>query len=110
MPGPHVAIVGAGPAGAVLAHLLATRGVSVSLLERQRDFAREFRGEALMPSGIRVLDSLDLGSALEKVPQNTPTHFEISTHGRVVLELDASSFVRAMPRIISQPDSWRNLN
>ena len=34
----HVAIVGAGPAGAVLANLLATRGVRVTLLERQTDY------------------------------------------------------------------------
>ncbi len=35
----HVLIVGAGPAGAGLAHLLAHRGIQVTLLERQSDFA-----------------------------------------------------------------------
>ena len=44
----HVVIVGAGPAGASLAYLLSGRGIQVTLLERQRDFAREFRGEILM--------------------------------------------------------------
>ena len=47
----HVVIVGAGPAGASLAYLLSRRGIEVTLLERQRDFTREFRGEILMPSG-----------------------------------------------------------
>ena len=46
---PHLIVVGAGPAGASLAYLLAARGVDVTLVERQRDFAREFRGEVLMP-------------------------------------------------------------
>jgi len=41
-----LAFVGAGPAGAALAYLLARRGIDVTLLERQTDFAREFRGEA----------------------------------------------------------------
>ena len=36
-------IVGAGPAGASLAYLLARRGVEVALLERHGDFARTFR-------------------------------------------------------------------
>ena len=43
-------MVGAGPAGAALAYLLARRNIDVTLLERQTDFACEFRGEALQPS------------------------------------------------------------
>ena len=40
-----VIIVGAGPAGAALAFVLVSRGIGVKLIERQSDFAREFRGE-----------------------------------------------------------------
>ena len=50
-----VIVVGAGPAGVGLAYLLASRGVSVTLLERHRDFSREFRGEVLLPSGLDAL-------------------------------------------------------
>ena len=52
---PGAIVVGAGPAGALLAYMLAHRGVSVTLLERQSDFSREFRGEVLMPSGIAAI-------------------------------------------------------
>src|SRR3712207_4922409 len=38
----HVVIVGAGPAGATLAYLLARRGVAVTLLEKHPDFTRSF--------------------------------------------------------------------
>ena len=53
-----VIVVGAGPAGALLAFLLARRNIAVTLLERQVDFEREFRGEVLMPSGLEVLERL----------------------------------------------------
>ena len=64
----HVLIVGAGPAGASLAHLLAHRGVDVTLLERRRDFEREFRGEVLMPSGVEALEQMGLAQPLTAVP------------------------------------------
>jgi len=57
-------VVGAGPAGALLAYLLARRGVPVTLLERQTDFSREFRGEVLMPSGIAALHEAGLRQPL----------------------------------------------
>ena len=49
-------IVGGGPGGATLANILASRGIKVALIERQKDFSKEFRGEALMPSGKEVLN------------------------------------------------------
>ena len=58
---PHAVIVGAGPAGAALAYLLARRGIEVTLLERARDFEREFRGEVLMPSAFDALGQMGLG-------------------------------------------------
>ena len=64
----HVVIVGAGPAGASLAYLLARRGIEVTLVERRRDFAREFRGEVLTPSGVEAFTQMGLGSALNELP------------------------------------------
>jgi 2-polyprenyl-6-methoxyphenol hydroxylase-like FAD-dependent oxidoreductase len=64
----HVVIVGAGPAGAALSFLLARRGVGVTLLERQTDFAREFRGEALMPTGVDAITQMGLRVELDELP------------------------------------------
>jgi 2-polyprenyl-6-methoxyphenol hydroxylase-like FAD-dependent oxidoreductase len=55
---PQVVIIGAGPAGMVLAYLLVTNGISVRVLERHPDFKREFRVEGIQPSVMAVLDDL----------------------------------------------------
>ena len=53
-------IAGAGPAGAVLALLLARQGVPVVLLESHLDFDRDFRGDTLHPSAMEILDELGM--------------------------------------------------
>jgi glycine/D-amino acid oxidase-like deaminating enzyme len=65
---PHLIVVGAGPAGALLAFLLARRSHSVTLLESTRDFAGEFRGEVLMPSGLEALDQTGLWAEVDALP------------------------------------------
>lgn len=103
-PSRHVIVVGAGPAGAVLSHLLATRGIRVTLFERQTDFAREFRGEALAPSGLEVLASLDMDAALEKVPQVVPQVLEFYANRKRVFRVEPDlADSAAQPRIVSQP-------
>jgi 2-polyprenyl-6-methoxyphenol hydroxylase-like FAD-dependent oxidoreductase len=69
---PHIVIIGAGPAGAMLAYLLASRAGDagrITLIERQRDFEREFRGEILMPSGIDAIRQAGLEAAFAAVPK-----------------------------------------
>jgi 2-polyprenyl-6-methoxyphenol hydroxylase-like FAD-dependent oxidoreductase len=98
-------IVGAGPAGAALAYLLARRGVEVALLERQTDFAREFRGEVLLPGGLEALDQMGLWSALDSVPHVQLEGIELYVNGRrrVRARFDAATFGRHAPRWMSQP-------
>jgi 2-polyprenyl-6-methoxyphenol hydroxylase-like FAD-dependent oxidoreductase len=57
-------IVGAGPAGAMLALLLARQGVSVLLLEAHKDFEREYRSDTLHPYILEILEELGLADAL----------------------------------------------
>jgi 2-polyprenyl-6-methoxyphenol hydroxylase-like FAD-dependent oxidoreductase len=97
-----VVVAGAGPAGAALAHVLARRGVEVTLVERQRDFAREFRGEVLMPSGVDAIEQLGLGSAFAAVPQLAPARLEIYRKGRFVTGLDVGPETDFAPRVVSQ--------
>ena len=78
---PSILVVGAGPAGVTLAYLLASRGIRVTLLERQRDFAREFRGEVLLPSGLEALAQAGLGEVFAGIPQSAPTGIELYAKG-----------------------------
>jgi len=55
------AIVGAGPAGASLASLLARAGWSVALIERQTFPRRKVCGECVAASNLVLLDSLGIG-------------------------------------------------
>jgi 2-polyprenyl-6-methoxyphenol hydroxylase-like FAD-dependent oxidoreductase len=57
-------IVGAGPAGAILALLLARKNVPVVLLEAHEDFDRDFRGDTIHPSVLEILDELGLADQL----------------------------------------------
>jgi 2-polyprenyl-6-methoxyphenol hydroxylase-like FAD-dependent oxidoreductase len=101
----HVLIVGAGPGGASLAHLLAHRGVDVTLLERQRDFAREFRGEVLVPSGVEALEQIGVAPALAGVPSVVPQRLEIFFDRRPTMEFefDPELLGAHPPRAFSQP-------
>ena len=60
-------IAGAGPAGAMLALLLARRGVDVALLEMHRDFDRDFRGDTVHPSTLEILDQLGLAGRVHEL-------------------------------------------
>jgi 2-polyprenyl-6-methoxyphenol hydroxylase-like FAD-dependent oxidoreductase len=72
-------IVGGGPAGMVLALLLARQGIDVVLLEAHETFDREFRGDTVHPSTLELFDQLGLVDRLLEMPQargnDFPIHF-----------------------------------
>ncbi|MEN8444223.1 MAG: FAD-dependent monooxygenase, partial [Cyanobacteria bacterium J06555_13] len=59
-----IVIVGAGPAGMMLAWLLIKNGIEVKIIERHLDFSREFRGEGIQESVVQHLEDLGLLPAI----------------------------------------------
>lgn len=101
----QVIVVGAGPAGASLALLLAQRGIGVTLLERHTDFAREFRGEVLLPGGLEALQQIGVWDDFANVEQVRLERLELYVNGRrrIRAGLDAFGFGELAPRWVSQP-------
>ncbi|WP_022903502.1 FAD-dependent oxidoreductase [Curtobacterium sp. B8] len=71
------AVVGGGPAGVVLGLLLARAGLDVEVVERHDDFNRDFRGDTVHASTIRLLDELGLGDAFRALPQSRLDDFSL---------------------------------
>jgi len=63
-------VIGGGPAGMMLGLLLARAGVEVRVLEKHGDFLRDFRGDTVHPSTVRLLDELGLGERFDRLPQS----------------------------------------
>ncbi|MCW6534447.1 FAD-dependent oxidoreductase [Sphingomonas lycopersici] len=74
-----IVIVGGGPAGMMAGLLFARAGLGVAVLEKHRDFLRDFRGDTVHPSTLDLFDELGLFDALLAEP-----HDKIEEIGAVV--------------------------
>lgn len=61
-------IAGGGPAGVMLGFLLARAGIEVLVLEKHRDFLRDFRGDTIHPSTLQVMHELGVLDEFLKRP------------------------------------------
>src|SRR5579871_3289524 len=67
-------IAGGGPAGMMLGFLLGRAGIDVIVMEKHADFLRDFRGDTVHPSTLRLFDELGLLEDFLKLP-----HSEVRT-------------------------------
>src|SRR3954469_580785 len=97
-------IVGGGPAGMMLGFLLARMGVDVVVLEKHGDFLRDFRGDTVHPSTLRVMHELGLLDAFLERPHNKVTTLTGQVGQETVTIADFShlparwAFVALMPQ------------
>lgn len=107
MPHPtHVAIIGAGPAGALTAWLLVRMGIRVTLIERHADFSREFRGEGMTPGGMQAIREAGLWDEFSRLPAEPIRTMQMFSRGRRILHLDMDRVLPAgveFVRLVPQP-------
>lgn len=96
-------IVGAGPAGTILALLLARAGVRVTLLESHADFARDFRGDTIHPSTLELLDQLGLAERLHELPHGKLGKAQIITPSGTLTLADLSRLPSKFPYVMTLP-------
>ena len=63
-------VVGGGPAGLMAGFLLARAGVDVIVLEKHADFLRDFRGDTIHPSTLRIMEELWLLDDFLRLPHH----------------------------------------
>lgn len=79
-------IAGGGPAGMMLGLLFARAGVDTIVLEKHKDFLRDFRGDTIHPSTLQVLDDLGVIDKLLALRHSEVHRVQILTaKGLVVL-------------------------
>src|SRR6202012_3302172 len=97
-------VVGGGPAGMVAALLLARGGVEVTVLAKHADFLRDFRGDTVHPSTLRLLDEPGLSDRLDATPHTRLEGFGVDLpDGRRASIVDFGRLRIAHPYIALAP-------
>lgn len=106
-----VCIVGGGPAGMVLALDLAQNGMKVLVLEKNADFAREFRGEILQPRFMHLMSRLGWLDWINAIPHSEFHDLRAFFDGNQIALVDLRSIDPTYPYItwMTQPDLLKGL-
>lgn len=97
-------IAGGGPAGMMLGFLLARAGVDTVVLEKHADFLRDFRGDTVHPSTLRVMQELGLLEAFLQRPHQKLRQIAGQVGGQPIVIADFShlppayAFIAFMPQ------------
>ncbi|MGH7195035.1 MAG: FAD-dependent oxidoreductase [Candidatus Saccharimonadales bacterium] len=96
-------IVGGGPAGMVLALLLARQGIDTTLLEAHHDFDRDFRGDTVHPSTLEILDQIGLAQRVLALPHGKVRRLQLITPEQTVTIADLGRLKTPFPFVTMLP-------
>jgi 2-polyprenyl-6-methoxyphenol hydroxylase-like FAD-dependent oxidoreductase len=102
-------IAGGGPAGVMLGYLLARSGVDVVVLEKHKDFFRDFRGDTIHPSTLTVMHELGLLDEFLKLRHSEVRKISVNVSGEVVQFADLA-YVPGPCKFVAFIPQWDFLN
>ncbi|HEV2009383.1 MAG TPA: FAD-dependent monooxygenase, partial [Burkholderiales bacterium] len=102
-------VAGGGPAGMMLALLLARAGIAVSVLEKHADFLRDFRGDTIHPSTLEIVHELGLLDELLREPHQELREVS-ATFGDASFALADFTHLPTHCKFIAMMPQWNFLN
>ena len=102
-------IAGGGPAGIMLGFLLARAGVRTVVLERHKDFFRDFRGDTIHPSTLQNMHELGLLETFLRLPHQKVQSLR-GLVGDTEVQLADFSHLPTVCKFIALMPQWDFLN
>ena len=96
-------VAGGGPAGMMLGYLLARAGIEVVVLEKHKDFFRDFRGDTIHPSTMELMHELGILDDFLKIPHDKIVKLMLSFEGTTIEGPDCSHLPVHCPYIAMMP-------
>ena len=98
-------IVGGGPASMMLGLLLARAGVEVVVLEKHKDFLRDFRGDTIHPSTLEIIHELGLLDSFLELPHQK-VHALSAQIGEAMVQIADFSHLPTRCKFIAFMPQW----
>jgi 2-polyprenyl-6-methoxyphenol hydroxylase-like FAD-dependent oxidoreductase len=102
-------VAGGGPAGIMAGFLLARAGVSTIVLERHKDFFRDFRGDTIHPSTLQIMHELGLLDEFLKLPHEKVRSLRVLV-GDTEIQVADFSHLPTVCKYIALMPQWDFLN
>jgi orotate phosphoribosyltransferase len=90
----------------MLGLLLARGGIRVTVLEKHSDFLRDFRGDTVHASTVRLIDELGLGAGFRSLPQSRLTNVAVPVPGAGMVTLAAFDTLKPPYNYVAMMPQW----